>query len=370
MAHKLKKKIIELYTNPDVPGSFSGVTKFRNANFPEVPLSTVNKALESVDAFTRHKSYKRKFTRHKTQTYGINKQWQVDLIDMRLWKRKNDGYSYILTAIDIFSRYAYAQPVKTKGSEHMIDAFKAMLQNGKPRFLQSDKGTEFLSSEFQTFLRKINILYFNGENDDVKCSLVERLNRTLQDKIWRIFTLQGTHRWVDILQRVVKSYNNTVHSKLKVTPAQVSTHNSDSLHYEMYDKIPKKDILKNWKQSRANYKTIKINDKVRILESKITFNRGYEPNWSEEIYVVYKINSKGYYIKDLQGEVIKGRFYREELQKVTTHGSKQYAVEKILDYRGTGKKKQALVKWKGYSDKFNLWEPYNAIKDVVPFNAT
>ena len=362
MANKLRKKIISKYTDVDSPGSFTSLTRFRKENFPDVPIEVVKNALSTIDAYTRHKSYKHRFRRRKTQTYGVDKQWQIDLIDMRDFKRENSGFSYILVAIDVFSRYAFAQPVRTKGGDDVVEAFKLMTKERKCHLLQSDKGMEFRNSKFIQYLSQKGISLFHSENDDIKCALVERLNRTLQDKLWKIFTYTNSHRWVDVLQNVVKSYNNTIHSSLGITPSEVNSDNSDALHFKLYEKIPKKIIYREWRSGQS--RTLKVKDKVRLLETKKTFNRGYEPNWSEEIYIIYKIGRRGYYLKDMNGEVIKGSFYAEELQKVKVHWTKQYSIEKIVKYRGTGKKREAYIKWKGYSDDFNTWEPASSVKDI------
>lgn len=368
MAYKLKKEIIEAYTDPSKPGSFSGVNKFREENFPHVTLDVIESALSSLDSYTRHKSYRRRFQRRKTQTSGIDKQWQADLVDMQYYVRYkgNGGYKYILMAVDVFSRYGFAQPVKSKKAEHMIEAFEKMIRHRKPQFLQTDKGMEFRSTKFQEFLKHNKITFFTSESDAIKCALVERLNRTIQDKLYRIFTYQHSGSWVHRLQDVMASYNKTKHSTMNLAPSDVNNSNSDRLHFHLYDKLPKKQIMKNWsKTGKSNANTLKINDLVRLLESKVTFNRGYEPNWTEEVFRIYKIDAKGIYIKDLKGSPISGRYYKEELQKVKVPRNKQFNVEKILKERGVGHKREALVKWKGYSEEFNSWEPMRNIKNVV-----
>ena len=99
-----------------------------------------------------------------------------------------------------------------------------------------------------------------------------------------------------------------------------------------------------------------------MLAKERAFNRGYEPNWTEEIYTVDSVNRKGYQLKDELGEEIKGTFYQPEVQKVQVRAGRRYDVEKVLKYKGSGKKRLALVKWKGYGDKFNTWEPVKNIK--------
>ena len=107
----------------------------------------------------------------------------------------------------------------------------------------------------------------------------------------------------------------------------------------------------------------KVGDKVRISKYKRNvFDKGYIPNWTEEVFTINKIqytNPITYKIKDLRGEDIQGSFYEPELLK-----AKQdvFCIDKVI--RRDYKKKQALVKWKGYSDEFNSWIPMKDLKDI------
>ena len=71
-----------------------------------------------------------------------------------------------------------------------------------------------------------------------------------------------------------------------------------------------------------------------------------------------------FYLKDLDGEDITGSFYSEHLQKVEL--PEFYLVEKVVRTRRTrGGKKEYLVKWRGYPDKFNSWVKESDIKDLI-----
>ena len=95
----------------------------------------------------------------------------------------------------------------------------------------------------------------------------------------------------------------------------------------------------------------KVGDKVRISRYKRKiFVEGYTPNWTEEIFLVDKIQSTNpitYRLKDLNNEEIQGSFYEPELLN-----AKQdvFRIEKVI--RKDYKKKQVLVKWLGHSDDF------------------
>ena len=347
----MKKAVRKQYTDLRQPGSFTSVSKLRHHHFKKTKLKNVVAALEDVDAYTRHKPYKRRFTRRKTQTWGIDRQWQLDLIDMQ--ESKDKGYKYILAGIDVFSRYGFAEPVKSKKAVDVLDAFKRMTKTRQPLKVQTDKGKEFLNATFKSYLKDKGMELFTSENDDVKCAIVERFNGTIQGKLWRCFTYYNNYKWVDILPDIIHSYNVTVHKTLGVSPSEIKAGNSDALFYRLYEQPSKKSVPKL---------TLKKKSKVRILSKERKFNRGYEPNWTEEIHTVDAVTPRGYQLKDELGEEIKGTFYEPEVQKVRVTRGRRYDVEKVLRYKGKGRNRLALIKWKGYGDKFNTWEPASNVK--------
>ena len=173
-------------------------------------------------------------------------------------------------------------------------------------------------------------------------------------------TRKHLHLYIDVLQDLVYSYNHTFHGTLRGRPVDVNQHNADRLFFHLYERVSPKALKRKEKQEEEV--PIKKGQKARILRTKKTFNRGYEPNWTEEIFTV-KIPDyvRGYELEEALKEPIKGWFYRPQVQKVKVSPRKQYTVEKILKYCGKGSKREALIKWKGYGDKFNSWEPVKNI---------
>ena len=107
----------------------------------------------------------------------------------------NNGFKYILTVIDVLSKYAWAETIKTETVENLVKAFEKILKKGrKPETFHTDKGTEFINRKFQTFLKKHNIRFFTTQNE-TKVSIVERFNRTLKTKMWKYFTANNTLKY-------------------------------------------------------------------------------------------------------------------------------------------------------------------------------
>jgi len=85
--------------------------------------------------------------------------------------------------------------------------------------LQSDKGTEFLNSTFQSMLRRRGIKFYTSENEDLKAAVVERFNRTLKTKMFRYVIHANTRRYLDVLDDLLHSYNNTHHRSIGMAPS-------------------------------------------------------------------------------------------------------------------------------------------------------
>lgn len=310
-----------------------------------------------------HRRIVKDIDRRKVITTGKNDVWAIDLVDMSEWKKQNDNTPYMLNVIDAFSRYAWSIPLKDKSAKTVTEAFKKVLEdNGKsPRRLWSDKGAEFYNKTFQTLLKKHNIQLYSTYSE-FKASSVERFNRTLKTLMWKRFTEENTRRWVDMLDELMEEYNNRKHSSIKMTPleaTQLDKQDEQKLWQMLYEN---KYGDKKYQKKKPKYK---IGDWVRVSRMKGIFEKGYHPNWSQEIYKIDGISNKYpfvYYLKDYNGEKIEGSFYEPELQR--TKYPDVFLVEKVLKRRTVKGKKQLYVKFMGWSDKYNDWIDEDETVDV------
>ena len=107
-------------------------------------------------------------------------------------RRYNKGYKYLMTCIDIFSKYAWVVPLKTKQGQELVKAYQTILASGrKPSKLQTDQGTELLNRVFQKFLRENNSESFTVKSG-LKASVVKRFKRTFKTKMYKYFTAKNT----------------------------------------------------------------------------------------------------------------------------------------------------------------------------------
>lgn len=328
----------EIYYDPSKVGSFGGINALNKAT----KRKDAKEWLASQEVYSLHKPVRRKFKRRKTISVGIDHLWQIDLVDMTNLAVHNDGYKYLLTCIDCFSRYAWAVPIKNKNSKSVTEAFASLLNLRKPTFVQSDKGSEFVNTSFQNLLTANDIRHYTSENDDIKCALVERFNRTLKTRMWRYFTYTNSLRYIDVLPSLLKSYNASVHSAIKMAPSQVTVHNSHEL---------RKEAVVSRKKPK-----LQVGDWVRISETKRQFKKGYLPSWTRELFKITQVHFTypiTYSICDYSDEAIKGKFYEQELQKVTPE--EVFKIEKVVKTRKKHGKTEYLVRWLGYPSKFDSW---------------
>jgi hypothetical protein len=230
---------------------------------------------------------------------------------MQSIKEFNKNFAYILTCIDVLSKYGWARPLKTKSHGETADAFRDMITSSgrKPWRLFSDKGKEFLGYKFQNLLKENQITHILMENPVSKAANVERYNRTLKTRLWKHFSHKDTLQWLNILPKIVKSLNHTVSRVTGVKPVDVNHENKLEIKNRAYPKLTPQKKHK-----------LKVGDLVRISVGRGAFEKGYLPSRSGEVFVIVKTLYKGhipvYKLDGLDGVDITSIFYENELVRV------------------------------------------------------
>ena len=147
---------------------------------------------------------------------GIDEIWSADLVDMSSFAKGNNGIKFLLTVIDVFSKYGWMIPLKNKTGNAVSIALKHIFKERLPKKLWVDKGKEFYNKDVKSLVE-----LYSTENEE-KSSVVERWNRTMKEKMFKYFTANSTRKYINVLDELVEQYNNTVHSSIKMTPVDAS----------------------------------------------------------------------------------------------------------------------------------------------------
>ena len=266
---------------------------------------------------------------------------------MQAFAEFNDGAKFLLCVIDIFSKYGWIMPLRQKTGVAVASAFKKIFNEGRrPEKLWIDKGSEFYNKQ----VKSLGVELYSTENEEKSC-VVERWNRTMKEKMFKYFSANSTRKYIDILEDMVDRYNNTKHSSIKITPAEASKKENENIVWlRLYGGVKSEPIKPKFS----------IGDRVRITKKKKTFEKGYTPRWTEEVFTVSQVQHTDpptYKITDDNGEEIQGTFYDQELQKTS---QQIFRIEKVIRRRDN----KSLVKWLGYPDSMNSWVDNNDLIDL------
>ena len=308
-------------------------------------------------AFELHRPKRVRFPTRPVIFKGRHETWQADLVEMKHLCKWNKNRKFLLTVIDIASKFAFAESLQRKTAQEVSEAFERILKKNKqpPKHLQTDRGKEFYNQQFSAVMKKHGINHYSTHSER-KASIVERFNRTLKENMYRNFTQRNTLNWVSMLPELMLEYNNRKHSSIGMAPARVSNRNINKVLMR---------LQRGRKRATKAAAAVLFypGDIVRVSRFKRpVFDKGYTRNWSEELFKIVerrRTNNGVYYyrLEDLLGEAINGTFYGEELQKTKIP---DYArIDQILQRkrRKSDGKLMIRVRWKGYSDRFNSWIP-------------
>ena len=348
-----------LYYNPASSACFSNSSELERAagNSSKGGGKWLNQQL----THSLHKPSRRRFKRNRYFVRTPGELAQADIADLSMFGDQNNGFKYLLTFIDVFSKKAFVVPLKTKTGNEMKNALATIFRKFRPQSLQTDRGTEFINSVVRDFCKENGVNLFFTHNQDVKCAVVERFNRTLKGRMFKYFTAHATRKYVDILDQLVDAYNNSVHRTIKMTPNQVTGQNTSDVFQNTYGEETPRDYLQNRKNEEKT--RFAIGDKVRVKYALTSMDKSYYPNWSDMIFTIIHVSESDrrdmYEIEDELKVKQPRRFYSYELQKV--EGKPVYRVEKIIKQA----KSQVLVKWLNHPESFNSWVKKSQIKNGI-----
>jgi hypothetical protein len=307
------------YYDTKQPSAFTGVNSVARAARRSEKTVTPAKAREWLSGetpYVLHRAARRRFPRSKIFAPAQHDLWEADLTFFDKLKRFNDGVKYLLVVVDVFSKVAAVEPLRTKATVEVSRAFEIIVRRLKttPAKLRTDRGTEFNSAVFRRLMSKYNIHHYMTLDADIKAGVAERFNRTIKGRITRYMTANRTQRYVPKLQNIVSGYNASYHRSIGMEPNSVNHSNSRIVWERLYGAGRLK--------TRLTRPKFKLGDRVLISKSRDVFDRGYTTNWKSEIFTVHHILRHfpyRYLLRDEAGEVLEGSFYEQEIQHISSN---------------------------------------------------
>lgn len=344
MDEKLKT-LDKLYTDPKSPAAFAGIEAlYSEAKRIQHNISRndVLHYLEGNRTYTLHRPRRIRFKRSRTIPSGFMTDLQVDLADFQKLAQHNQGNKYILVGIDVLSKRIFAVPTKSKNFKDMKTAFEQLFEQMPmlPHTIYSDQGTEFI---MKNYFKEKDIQKYKSSTKTIKASLAERAIRNLKSRLYRIFSEHQTLNWIKYLPDVIDGINRSYCRIIEMRPIDVNFKNAQTI----------------WERTFGNeFKTSnklakhKMGSNVRMANYKEVFDKGYLPNWSDEILTVAKVkegNPPTYKVKDDNNEMFEGSFYKEDLGKTRKDLETTYRIN-VLKERTRNGIKEFYVKFVGYRD--------------------
>ena len=350
----LQNQLREIYSNASSPGGLRGAEAlYQEAKkvLPNLTKKQVSDFIITQSSYTKSRQFRPVKRYRRVMTDHINYLWQIDLMDFSAprYVRANRPFRFCLTIIDTFSKRLKTFKLKTKKKEEVKDILIRLLlpRETRPWNIQADEGNEFVNNLFkgQLALMKPPITLYNTSSI-LKASIVERVQRTLKGRLGKYWEEPGVrkYRWVDILPEITKSYNNSYHRSIGMTPNEVNAQNEKMVYRRLYPKPNRGDPTypKYMKQKRSNFrhakllkKKFKIGDLVRHIDKKKLekkakgMTKESDPNFTDEVFRIHEIRDPmqkvfrsydqepiTFKLMSLGGVKIKGSFYGSQIQKV------------------------------------------------------
>ena len=339
------------YFDPKHPGSYSSVSGFLKNN--KVNKKKFKDWAQKEDALTLHKPARKRFPRRRVLVFSTGDLLQIDLMEFQKLSRYNKGFKYVLVGIDVFSKFGYAQALKTKTAKEVLRNLKVIVNDMLPNKIQSDRGLEFVNNSIHRWLKSKDIELYATYNYNIKACVVERFIRTIKYRLYRYLTENTTNTYIDVLPKIIDSYNSSFHRSIKMTPRQARKKENE---LTVFDNLYDKPVA----MKTPNFE---VDDAVRVSRYPSLFLKSCTPNFSQEYFYIDTVENTSprvYRLRDVAGEKIEGTFYEQELQKIIVDGEKAFKIEAVL----ARKNNQVLVKYLGWPNKFNEWVPKDRVKKI------
>ena len=293
-----------------------------------------------------------------------NKILAMDLVNMEKFQIR--GYKYLFNAIDMSSRYNYSVALKNKTDAEVLNGFKKIYNQSKPKAIRSDNGSEFINKKFTDYLEKNGIKQILAEAGKPQSNgMIERANATIKELIQKSIEINPKFDWAKSLDKLIENINNSNHRITGFTPNEIQTafKNDDNVildsAHDKELKIKKKNISKEVFDKGDLVRRHQPSDKTRQV-------------WSNEIYEIERVYKpkKSYSVYEYKLEGLPDRFKEEELLKIVGEPQnkiqkvQKFVISKLIKPVIKDNKEYYEVQWKGYRER--TLEPRDVLLEDVP----
>lgn len=291
--------IRKAYYNPEV--GFTGVTKL---------YKYLHKQGHTSISIGDIKRFIRKQEIHQISKKNVGKlasfippyplyEFQVDLIYLE--NKHLNKARYGLVCIDIFTKKGDIELLKRKSAPQVVEAMEKLIQRmGTPEIIFSDEGSEFDNAEFRKLLSKYGIEQVMTLGH---ATVVERFNRTIKELLYKYLQSTDSKTITVVLPKILSNYNNSFHRTIGMSPNEVN----EKTQEEAFDNI----VNHATKRIRE---TISVGDSVRVRLKRKSFDKGYKPKYSKQVYKVDRIDGRFYFIHGLTRKYL--RAYLEKIGNI------------------------------------------------------
>ena len=309
---------------------------------PEVKPKDIDKFLNDQISYQLLKETKN-LTSHLGHivAFRINEIWQIDIHDVSRFESSNKKFKYMFAVVDVFTRFTYIVPLKNKDIESTTKALEEVINYNKspPNLIMSDNDSSFLGSEFQKLLVKYDIHHDpNAVGDHNSLGIIDNFAKRIKRILTAHFLQTKKKNWIDIIQKVVKTYNTSPHSALgSFSPSEVMSNDNQ----ELIDNL----VLINTYKSQENATTtdLILGDSVRI---KIAgdFRKGTDPRYGGKVHIVKEIYGKNIILDNDK------KYVRSQLLKVPAN-SVSDDKPNVIQQAKTDKKVKTFLKSNDHTTK-------------------
>lgn len=127
------------------------------------------------------------FPRRPYTIKSIDDVIQMDIAELQLLAKHNDGHRYFLCATNPFTKKIYALPLKTKTAKEVVSAALEILRSSKIKFKKifTDRGAEFKNALFKRDVLEPLKIHHYFSYSKIKCAHVERAIGTIKRRLYK-----------------------------------------------------------------------------------------------------------------------------------------------------------------------------------------